>query len=57
MGVKKAKTAQKGTGTGDERVCSECETPLKVVRFAGFGRRGLFWVCGTEGCREPERTR
>lgn len=55
MGVKKAKTAQKASPT-QKQTCPDCGAETKVVLFAGFGERGLFWVCD-KNCGYKQRTR
>ncbi len=42
MAERKAKIALK-TVTGLVPECPECNSDLKVVRFAGAGEKGLFW--------------
>jgi ribosomal protein L37AE/L43A len=53
MAEKKARTALK-TVTGSVPECPECNSDLKVVRFAGAGETGLFWHCGK--CSYKQRT-
>ncbi|HUI26278.1 MAG TPA: hypothetical protein VL403_09375 [Candidatus Kryptonia bacterium] len=57
MAEKKAKTAQK---SGDQvmkaRPCPTCGAESRVTYFAGFGRKGFFWVCEKD-CGYSERTR
>lgn len=55
MGVKKAKTAQKA-GVADKPVCPECGADVRVVKFAGAGKRGMFWVCD-KACGYEKRTK
>jgi len=57
VATKKAKTAIKGgAGQDNKRLCPECEAEARVVRYAGFGPKGLFWVCEKK-CGYMERTR
>jgi hypothetical protein len=61
MAEKKAKTAQK-RGEQAKKLCAKCGSPVQVVRFAGFGSKGLFWApegkeCGESGCPYPARTK
>lgn len=53
--AQKAKTAQK-TSAMAKRECPDCNAEVRVVRYAGFGPRGLFWVC-EKSCGFMERTR
>lgn len=55
MGAKKAKTAQKTT-TQQKHVCPDCGNEAKIVMYAGYGDRGLFWVC-EKACGYKQRTR
>lgn len=55
MGAKKAKTAQKAAPM-QKATCPDCGAEAKVVMFAGFGDRGLFWVCD-KNCGYKQRTR
>ncbi len=55
MGAGKAKTAQKRTD-GEAVVCPDCGGELRVVMFAGYGDKGLFWVCDKD-CGFKRRTR
>lgn len=55
MGAKKAKTAQK-TSTQQKHVCPDCGSDARIVMFAGYGDRGLFWVCD-KACGYKQRTR
>jgi len=40
----KAKTAQK-TASEQKNACPDCGAESRIVRYAGFGPKGLFWVC------------
>jgi hypothetical protein len=55
MAEKKAKTAEKG-GAAFKRPCPSCGSESRVTYFAGFGRKGYFWVCD-KNCGFSERTR
>ncbi len=55
MAIKQAKTAQK-SGDSDKPTCPDCKADLKVVKFAGYGDTGLFWVCEKD-CGYKKRTR
>lgn len=55
MGAKKAKTAQKSSSQ-QKHVCPDCGSDSRIVKYAGFGDRGLFWVCD-KGCGYKQRTR
>lgn len=55
MGAKKAKTAQK-TSTQQKHVCPDCGSEARIVMYAGYGDRGLFWVC-EKTCGYKQRTR
>ncbi len=55
MATKTAKTAQK-KGAAENHTCPECGAERRVVRYVGFGRRGLFWVCD-KNCGYIERTK
>jgi len=55
MGAKKAKTAQK-TSTQQKHVCPDCGSEARIVMYAGYGDRGLFWVC-EKSCGYKQRTR
>jgi ssDNA-binding Zn-finger/Zn-ribbon topoisomerase 1 len=55
MAEKKAKTAEK-SGAAQKHACPSCGTESRVTMFAGFGRKGLFWVCD-KNCGYVERTR
>jgi hypothetical protein len=55
MGAKKAKTAQK-TSTQQKHVCPDCGSDARIVMYAGYGDRGLFWVC-EKACGYKQRTR
>ena len=62
MAEKKAKTAQKRGGEQNKKLCAKCGSPIQVVRFAGFGSKGLFWApegkeCGESECPYPARTK
>ena len=42
----KAKTAQKGKEAGPaKRDCPTCGGESRVMQFAGFGKKGFYWVC------------
>jgi hypothetical protein len=56
MAEKKAKTAQKGDSALQKRSCPSCGAESRVMLFAGYGRRGLFWVC-EKSCGYVARTR
>lgn len=43
--AEKAKTAQKGANAQSKRLCPACGADSKVVQYAGFGKKGFFWVC------------
>ena len=55
---KKAKTAQTREKSGGQ-TCDKCGEELRVVMYAGFGRKGMFWQpdknCKEEGCLYPRR--
>jgi hypothetical protein len=53
--AQKAKTAQKAPAE-QKRACPECSADVRVVRYAGFGPKGLFWVCD-KNCGYVQRTR
>ncbi len=53
--AQKAKTAQKSAEMA-KRECPDCHSEVRVIRYAGFGPRGLFWVC-EKNCGFMERTR
>ncbi|MEE8312144.1 MAG: hypothetical protein V3R77_07795 [Candidatus Binatia bacterium] len=53
--AQKAKTAQQVSGE-EKRTCPDCSSDVRVVRYAGFGPRGLFWVCD-KNCGYTQRTR
>mgnify|MGYP003332574937 FL=1 len=55
MGAKKAKTAQKST-VQEKNSCPDCGSESRIVMYAGFGDRGLFWVC-EKNCGYKQRTR
>ena len=55
MGTKKAKTAQKEAPL-EKDLCPTCGSEIRVVRYAGFGPRGMFWVC-EKNCGYVQRTR
>jgi len=44
LATKKAKTAQKEAPTA-KATCPQCGADVRIVRYAGFGQRGMFWVC------------
>lgn len=52
----KAKTALKGGEKAAKQACPECGEEIKVVKFAGYGRKGLFWVCEKKDCGYTQRT-
>ena len=58
MAVKQAKTAQKAAPV-DKKLCPECGaksgSEVRVVRYTGFGPRGLFWACD-KNCGYMQRT-
>ena len=54
MAEKKAKTAEKSSAA-HKHPCPSCGTESRVTMFAGFGRKGLFWVCD-KSCGYVERT-
>lgn len=56
MADKKAKTAEKTGLVHTKHLCPSCGTESRVTYFAGFGRRGFFWVCD-KNCGYVERTR
>jgi len=56
VAAKRAKTAQK-TNAEKQQECPRCGSDVRVVRYAGFGPRGLFWVCEKNDCEFMERTR
>ncbi len=42
----KARTAQRGKAGGVvKRECRTCGADSRVVQFAGFGKKGFYWVC------------
>lgn len=44
--AEKAKTAQRGQKTGpSQQICPICGAQSRVVQFAGFGKKGFYWVC------------
>jgi hypothetical protein len=45
--AEKAKTAQKSDALRVKKFCPICGggAEMKVMQFAGFGRKGFFWVC------------
>jgi len=55
MATKAAKTAQK-TSSDTKPPCPECGADTRVVRYVGFGPKGLFWVCDKK-CGYMLRTR
>lgn len=55
MAEKKAKTAQKKE-LQSKRECPSCGAESRVTYFAGFGRKGFFWVC-EKNCGFVARTR
>ncbi len=56
MAEKKAKTAEKGGDATRKHLCPNCGADSKVMMYAGFGRRGFFWVCD-KNCGYTARTR
>lgn len=53
---KKAKTGEKsGREAQKKKMCPTCGSDTSVIRFAGFGQKGLFWVCD-KACGFQERT-
>jgi hypothetical protein len=56
MAEKKAKTAEKSGNVQLKHMCPSCGAESRVNYFAGFGRKGFFWVCD-KGCGYTERTR
>lgn len=56
MADKKAKTAEKGGDAQRKQMCPSCGADTKVVFYAGFGKRGFFWVCD-KNCGYTARTR
>jgi hypothetical protein len=55
VATKKAKTAQKDAPV-EKNLCPDCGAEKRVVRYAGFGPRGMFWVCD-KACGYVQRTR
>ncbi len=43
--AERTKTAQKDKKSGSQQICPKCEAPMRVVQFAGFGKKGFYWVC------------
>ena len=44
--AEKAKTAQRGQKTASsQQICPMCGAQSRVVQFAGFGKKGFYWVC------------
>ncbi len=44
--ARKGKTAQKGKEAAlSQRACPTCGAHSRVVQFAGFGKKGFYWVC------------
>ncbi len=43
--AEKAKTAQKDKKSGSQQACPTCGAQSRVVQFAGFGKKGFYWVC------------
>ena len=41
----KAKTAQKDKKSDAQQICPTCGEQSRVVQFAGFGKKGFYWVC------------
>jgi transcription elongation factor Elf1 len=56
MAEKKAKTAEKAGEVARKHLCPNCSAETKVVMYAGFGKRGYFWVCD-KNCGYTARTR
>ncbi len=48
-------TAIKG-GVAEKPTCPDCGAEIRVVRYTGFGPKGLFWVCD-KTCGYMLRTR
>ena len=40
----------------DIHVCPDCGNEAKIIMYAGYGDRGLFWVC-EKACGYKQRTR
>ena len=53
----KAKTAQGEKGKSNKRACPTCPGEVRVVQFAGFGKKGFYWTCEKDGCGYIQRTR
>lgn len=43
--AERAKTAQKDKKSGSQQICPMSGATSRVVQFAGFGKKGLYWVC------------
>lgn len=56
MAERKAKTAERGSAQVHKHLCPTCGAESKVTYFAGFGKRGFFWVC-EKNCGYSARTR
>ena len=56
MAEKKAKTAEKSASAVHKHSCPSCGADSRVHYFAGFGRRGYYWVCD-KSCGYTERAR
>ena len=56
MADKKAKTAEKSGMVQAKHSCPSCGAESRATYFAGFGRKGFFWVCD-KNCGYAERTR
>jgi hypothetical protein len=55
LATKKAKTAIKGGAVAEKPKCPQCQSERRVMRYTGYGPRGLFWVC-EKNCGYMERT-
>lgn len=56
MAERKAKTAQRAAEAARKQTCPSCGADAKVVLYAGFGKKGFFWVCD-KNCGYSARTR
>ena len=43
--VEKAKTARKDKKADSPQICPTGGATSRVVQFAGFGKKGFYWVC------------
>ena len=43
--AERAKTAQKDKKSDSQQICPICGATSRVVQFAGFGKKGFYWVC------------